>query len=60
MDSNHTPKGLKFGLTISALALSCAMAGPVVAEPTQRFIVKYKDASQEKSPQSQRIKQMMK
>jgi serine protease len=60
MDSNHTPKGLKFGLTISALALSCAMAGPVVAEPTQRFIVKYKDANQEKSPQSQRIKQMMK
>ncbi|MEP2301090.1 MAG: S8 family serine peptidase, partial [Kangiellaceae bacterium] len=59
MDSNHTPKRLKFGLTISALTLSCAMAGPVVAEPAQRFIVKYKDASQEKSPQSQRIKQMI-
>lgn len=59
MDSNHTPKRLKFGLTISALTLSCAMAGPVVAEPAQRFIVKYKDASQERSPQSQRIKQMI-
>ncbi len=59
MDSNHTRKGLKFSLKISALALSCAIAGPAAAEPAQRFIIKYKDASQAKAPQSTRIKKMM-
>ncbi|MBV1907855.1 MAG: PKD domain-containing protein [Kangiellaceae bacterium] len=59
MDSNQTRRGLKLSLKLSALALSCALAGTAVAEPAQRFIVKYKDASQVKASQQARIQKMM-
>ncbi len=59
MDSKQKQRRLKFGLNLSALLLSSVIAGQAIAEPAQRFIVKYKDATQVKSSQTTRIQKMM-
>ena len=59
MESRSKRQGFKLSLKISALALSCALAGPALAEPAQRFIIKYKDQSQSKAPQATKIQKMM-
>jgi len=50
---------MKVALQVSALLCGGVMAGQAIAEPAQRFIVKYKDVSQQNSSQSQKIAKMM-
>jgi serine protease len=59
MDSKHTRSTLKKSVTLTSLILGCAIAGSAIAEPVQRFIIKYKDESQIKASQSTKIKNMM-
>jgi len=59
MDSRIKFTKLKIALQVSALLCSGAIAGQAIAEPAQRFIIKYKDVSQQSSSQSKKIKKMM-
>jgi serine protease len=57
---HHTSnRGLGWRLKLATLLIGGAIAGQAMADPGQRFIVKYKDATQTRSSSDQKIERMM-
>ena len=59
MSSTKRFRGVKSALKISALLCTSVFAGNLLAEPAQRFIVKYKDQAQINSSSAKKIQRMM-